>query len=98
MSILAVKSLEIQFNPLLGYLFEGLLEYSHPYCFISRAAIKDLLTQENARPKVVPMLNQLVAILRNCLKSDQTQVFSNGLYGVRLIDQISIVMRRRTFG
>ena len=73
----------MNFDPLLVRLFEGLLENSHPYTFISRAAIKDLLSQSNAAPKTIPLLYELTGLLRVCLSSKDVEVISNGLYGLR---------------
>lgn len=67
------------------YLFEGLLENAHPYNFISRAAIKDLLTQKNACQKTLLLIKDIVNILRTCLQSTKGEVVSNGLYGIRYL-------------
>lgn len=75
----------VPFNPLLTQIFEGLLESLHPYNFISRAAIKDLLTQPNAAQKTAPLIKDIVNTLRLCLQSANLEVVSNGLYGIRYL-------------
>lgn len=62
-----VDLLELSFDPLLVILFEGLTEDKHPYNFLVGAAIKDMLTTENAGEKVVPLLSKLIWPLRTGL-------------------------------
>ena len=83
--VLKVHLLAISFDPLLIYFYEGLVETKHPYNFISRAGIKDLLESKNSYMKTAELSNSLISKLRICFMSSNDEVFSNGLYGLRYL-------------
>jgi hypothetical protein len=47
-------------NPLAVYLFEGLVETAHPYTYLVRNAIRDLLLSKDAKRKFTEVLPMLV--------------------------------------
>eukprot|EP01017_Pseudomicrothorax_dubius_P019461 TRINITY_DN2140_c0_g3_i4.p1 TRINITY_DN2140_c0_g3~~TRINITY_DN2140_c0_g3_i4.p1 ORF type:complete len:242 (-),score=21.89 TRINITY_DN2140_c0_g3_i4:262-987(-) len=79
---------ELPFDPILVTCFEGLLEDKHPYNFIAREAIRQLLESDDAAEKVIPLIPRIVAPLRNAFASTNDTIFDNGLkalkYSLRL--------------
>ena len=71
----------IEYDPLLITCFEGLIETQHPYNFVSRECIKNLLSADKAYEKVKPLVSKVVIPLRNALCS-----------GLEFIDNLSIIM------
>lgn len=55
------------YDPLLATCFEGLIEDKHPYNFIAYNCIKEMLEEENAGDKIIPMISKLAWPLRNGL-------------------------------
>lgn len=47
---------DLPFDPILVTCFEGLIEDKHPYNFIARAVIRDMLDSEDASQKAIPIL------------------------------------------
>jgi hypothetical protein len=62
----SIKSL----NPLAIYLFEGLVETSHPYTYLVRNSIRDLLGSKNAKEKFTEVLPMLIKPLRNSMRTN----------------------------
>lgn len=56
----AVPVEQLDYAALLPLCFEGLRETAHPYTYIARQAIADLLSAEGAGPKALPVLDRLV--------------------------------------
>ena len=71
------------------------MENKHPYCFIAKSSIKDLLTATHAMRRTLPLIPKLVPILRQCFMTHDTVVISNGLYGLRCYYKISFIMCRQ---
>ena len=70
---------EISYDPLLISCFEGLQETEHPFVFVARQAVRDLLAAEAAPDKTVPLVPRLVLPLRMALTSSNVEVFKAGL-------------------
>ena len=66
---------DMSYDPLLVLFFEGLVETAHPFVFLVRAGLPQLLLLEGAAEKTVPIVNQLVPHLRNALRSTDPEVF-----------------------
>ncbi|XP_018585426.1 PACRG-like protein isoform X2 [Scleropages formosus] len=60
---------EIDFNPLLVILAEGLRETKHPHTFVSSEGFRELLLVEGATEKATPLLPKVVPALRASLLS-----------------------------
>jgi len=59
--------------------FEGLVETTHPYNFIAKQAIKELLESPGAAEKTIQLLPRIVTPLRLALSNQNTTVFENAL-------------------
>ena len=79
---------EIDYDPLLEICFEGLLETEHPYNFIARECIKELLKEENSYDKVLPLLPKLLVHCRRALECNIEQVFLNAMDIVLLLSNL----------
>ncbi|CAD8107624.1 unnamed protein product [Paramecium sonneborni] len=75
----------LPYDPLMVTCFEGLIEEAHPYCFIATNAIKDMLNEQNAQEKVIPILPKLVWPLRTALSSQNDKVFMSSLEILKLL-------------
>ncbi|EGR26976.1 hypothetical protein IMG5_203750 [Ichthyophthirius multifiliis] len=76
---------DLPYDPLLATCFEGLTEEKHPYNFIAYNCTKEMLEQEDAGQKIVPMINKLVWPLKNSLQSKNQQNFDNALTILKLL-------------
>ena len=65
---------DLDYNPLLVTVSDGLTETRHPYAFVAQNAFKELLSADGAEAKTVPLLPQIVRNLRAAMlkKSDET--------------------------
>jgi hypothetical protein len=70
---------QVQFDPVLVTLAEGLKESVHPFSFVSQSGFKELLEVQGAHDKVLPILPRLIQPIKNALVSDIDSVFENGL-------------------
>ena len=70
---------ELDYNPLLITCFEGLLETEHPYNFIGKQCIRELLCAKGAQEKVISVLSKLVTPLKEALKSDIPEIFCEAM-------------------
>ncbi|KAL4511803.1 hypothetical protein ABPG72_012648 [Tetrahymena utriculariae] len=73
------------YDPLLATCFEGLIEEKHPYNFIAYNCVKEMLEQDNAEDKIVPMINKLAWPLRNALQHNNEKNFENALTVLKLL-------------
>ncbi|KAJ7326773.1 hypothetical protein JRQ81_016532 [Phrynocephalus forsythii] len=69
----------LPFDPLLITLAEGLRETRHPYTFVSKEGFKELLSMEGAAEKVIPLLPQLIPVLKAALAHSDGEVYERGL-------------------
>jgi len=70
---------EISYDPLLITFFEGLTETEHPYVFVVRAGIPQLLMSEDGGEKAAPLVSRLIPLVRQALRSKDRETFSAGL-------------------
>merc|ERR1712195_429139 len=67
------------FDPLLVLFFEGLVETAHPFVFLVRSGLPQLLLLEDAAEKTVPILGKIVPHLRASLRSKDDEIFATSL-------------------
>ncbi len=60
----------LDYDPLLVTCFEGLLETDHPFNFVSRECIKNLLLADKAYEKTIQLLNKIIVPIRNAICSN----------------------------
>ena len=73
------------YNPYILHFYDGLQETQHPYNFICIEAIKFLMIQKKAEKKVFLLKDKLVKKIRLCLISKNSEIFFNGLLGLRYL-------------
>lgn len=66
----------LDYDPLLVLFCEGLRETQHPYTFVARTGVKDLLQDPLGEVKTLPLLPTLALALRNGLNEDSCDVFN----------------------
>eukprot|EP01051_Picozoa_sp_SAG22_P000395 SAG22_NODE_10_length_35702_cov_72.266992_16_plen_265_part_00 len=76
---------QLNYDPLLVQFFEGLTETKHPFVFVARTGITDLLSAEDAGVKAAPLLMQLIPLVRMALLSKEPGVFDATLEAIRLL-------------
>merc|ERR1712216_38386 len=70
---------EISYDPLLITFFDGLAETQHPYLFVVRAGIPQLLLAEGGSEKTIPLVSRLIPAIRSALRSREGDTFLAGL-------------------
>jgi hypothetical protein len=78
----------LNYDPLLLTFFEGLAETDHPFVFVARQGVEDLLAAPGAQEKTAPLIAQIVPLLRKALLVKEAGVFDATL---RAIVQLSPV-------
>jgi len=73
---------ELHYDPLLVHCFEGLCDTQHPYVFVARTAIKDLLTAQDASRKTIPLVSKLIIPVRQALLRKEADVFDATLEAI----------------
>ncbi|CAF1646767.1 unnamed protein product [Adineta ricciae] len=81
---------DLNYDPLLVLLAEGLRETDHPLPFISRQGFTELMASPNAPPKVIPILPNLINPIKLALSSDNDEIFEGAL---NALTQLSIVVK-----
>lgn len=81
-----IESLE--YDPLLVTCFEGLLETEHPYNFIGKQCIRELLGAKGSEEKVLPILGKLIGPLNNAIKSDNPEVFCEAMNDLEILSDL----------
>jgi hypothetical protein len=76
---------QLNYDPLLVTFFDGLVETKHPFVFVARTGIADLLEAEGAGVKAAPLLNQIVPRMRMALLSKAPGVFDATLEAMRAL-------------
>eukprot|EP00297_Palpitomonas_bilix_P014328 CAMPEP_0113882690 /NCGR_PEP_ID=MMETSP0780_2-20120614/9121_1 /TAXON_ID=652834 /ORGANISM="Palpitomonas bilix" /LENGTH=234 /DNA_ID=CAMNT_0000869785 /DNA_START=336 /DNA_END=1040 /DNA_ORIENTATION=+ /assembly_acc=CAM_ASM_000599 len=66
---------DLDYDPLLVTCFEGLSETEHPYVFVSRAMIDEMLSADGCEEKTQSLVPLLVPPLRMALMSKSTDTF-----------------------
>lgn len=80
-----IQPSDLNYDPILDICFEGILETEHPYRFVSRECIKEMLAAENAYEKVIPMLSKLMIRLRKALESPIEHVFIEAMDVLKIL-------------
>lgn len=80
---------DLNYDPILILLAEGLRETAHPLPFISRQGFTELMSNINARPKVISVLPKLINPIKVALSSDNDEVFEGAL---NALTQLSTVV------
>lgn len=70
---------DLQFDPVLITLSEGLQESVHPYTFVARTGFKEMLESDGAIEKVLPLLPRVCYGIRAALGNKDPEVFNAGL-------------------
>ncbi|XP_012937635.1 PACRG-like protein [Aplysia californica] len=73
---------QVQFDPVLVTLAEGLKETVHPYTFVSCMGFRELLSTPGASQKAVPLLPKLAPPIRAALGHSDSSVFERGMDGL----------------
>lgn len=71
----SIPPIELNYEPTLEICFEGLMETVHPYCFVARQCVKEMISAENSKEKILPILPKLLIILRQALANDLEMIF-----------------------
>jgi len=69
----------VQYDPLVVTFAEGLVETRHPYHFVARKGLKDLLTAHGAGARTVPLVHRLIRPIRATLVSRDADVYQGGI-------------------
>ena len=65
----------LNYNPILITFFEGLLETRHPYIFVVRQGILELLDAPGAQEKIRPLIGAFVIPLRTALSTKNMDLY-----------------------
>ena len=76
---------QLDYDPILITCFEGLLETEHPYDFIGKQCIRELLCAKGAEEKVVPILGRLIGPLKEALKCDIPEIFCEAMNDLEIL-------------
>lgn len=79
---------QVQFDPVLVTLAEGLKETVHPYTFVARTGFKELLEVPGCVNRVVPLLPKLTVAIRGALGHSDPSVVSGGLDAVTQLSEV----------
>ncbi|RKO93062.1 PACRG-like protein-like protein [Blyttiomyces helicus] len=91
----------LPYNPLLATFIEGLKETKHPYTFVVREGIKEMLAATGAAAKVVPLISSIVPPLRAALVEKDSTIFISAvncltllmeLLGVQMVPFLSMLI------
>jgi hypothetical protein len=80
---------DLNYDPILVLLAEGLRETAHPLPFISRQGFTELMSNVNARPKTISILPKLINPIKLALNSNNDEVFEGAL---NALTQLSTVV------
>lgn len=76
---------ELEYDPLLVVVTEGIRETTHPYVIIARQAFEEMCKAEGATEKITPMVSKLITPLRGALISTEPGVFEYSLDAIQLL-------------
>lgn len=80
---------DLDYDPVLVLLAEGLRETQHPLPFISRQGFTELLANVRAKPKVIGLVPKLINPIKLALSSNDDEVFEGAL---QALTQLSTVV------
>ena len=69
----------LDYSRILPLFFEGIRETDHPYVFVARAGVRDLLTAEGASDRAVMIVAECVRPLRMAFLAREKSVFNAAL-------------------
>ena len=78
----------LDYDPILITCFEGLLETVHPYSFVAKQCIRELLLAKNADKKVLPLLSRIINPLKNALRCNLPEIFCEAMNDLELISDL----------
>ncbi|EDV22669.1 uncharacterized protein TRIADDRAFT_28418 [Trichoplax adhaerens] len=76
---------DLPYDPLLVTMMEGLRETVHPFTFIVKHGLRDLLQADRASMKIIPLLSQLIPPLRQALQEQSITIFDACLQTLQLL-------------
>ncbi|XP_053406759.1 PACRG-like protein [Mercenaria mercenaria] len=79
---------QVQYDPVLVTLAEGLKETVHPYTFVARTGFKELLEVPGCSNRVVPLLPKLAVAMRGALGHSDPSVVTGGLDAVAQLSEV----------
>ena len=79
---------QLDYDPILITCFEGLLETEHPYNFVGKQCIRELLGAEGAKEKVEPILSKLIVPLKNAIKCDVPEIFCEAMNDLEILSNM----------
>ena len=79
---------QLDYDPLLITCFEGLLETEHPYNFVGKQCIRELLRADGAKEKVEPILGKLIVPLKEAIKSDIPEIFCEAMNDLEILSNM----------
>ena len=79
---------QLDYDPILVTCFEGLLETEHPYNFLGKQCIRELLGAEGAKEKVEPILGKLIVPLKNAIKCDIPEIFCEAMNDLEILSNM----------
>lgn len=79
---------QVQLDPVLITLAEGLKETVHPYAFVARNGFKELLEVPGCGERVVPLLPKITVAIRGALGHSDPSVVSAGLEAVAQLSEV----------
>jgi hypothetical protein len=80
---------DLNYDPVLVLLAEGLRETAHPLPFISRQGFTELMSNINARPKVIAVLPKLINPMKLALSSTDDEVFQGALNALTQLSTVA---------
>ncbi|CAF0884458.1 unnamed protein product [Didymodactylos carnosus] len=79
---------DLNYDPVLILLAEGLREIDFPLTFISRQGFQELLATINAKQKVLPLLTRLINPIKLALNSSEDELFEAALNALTQLSTI----------
>ena len=79
---------KLDYDPILITCFEGLLETEHPYIFVGKQCIRELLAAEGAKEKVEPILSKLIGPLKDAIKCDNPEIFGEAMNDLQILSNM----------
>ena len=79
---------KLDYDPILITCFEGLLETEHPYNFVGKQCIRELLAAEGAKEKVEPILGKLIIPLKEAIKCDNPEIFCEAMNDLEILSNM----------
>ena len=83
----------LEYDPTLIICFEGLMETLHPYSFAAKQCVRELLSANGAREKVLPILGRLIPHLKNALSCDNPDTFVEAMNNLKYKERVFDLMR-----